>query len=105
MTLTHWTHTDWADASGDPEPQFGGLTEFGEEVVKEINMPNNEINKILLFLRNDFINNKNEIYDKQIIHYLEKYNASLLEINKNKGLKLLCKLNYPSLQYCFDEEY
>ncbi|UCE22085.1 MAG: membrane dipeptidase, partial [Candidatus Aminicenantes bacterium] len=37
MTLTHWTHTDWADASGDPEPQFGGLTEFGEEVVKEMN--------------------------------------------------------------------
>jgi membrane dipeptidase len=37
MTLTHWLHTDWADASGDPEPQFGGLTEFGEEVVKEMN--------------------------------------------------------------------
>lgn len=37
MTLTHWTHTDWADASGDPEPQFGGLTEFGEKVVKEMN--------------------------------------------------------------------
>ncbi len=37
MTLTHWTHTDWADASGDPEPIFGGLTEFGEEVVKEMN--------------------------------------------------------------------
>ncbi len=37
MTLTHWLRTDWADASGDPEPQFGGLTEFGEEVVKEMN--------------------------------------------------------------------
>ncbi|MCP4727215.1 MAG: M20/M25/M40 family metallo-hydrolase [bacterium] len=37
MTLTHWTHTDWADASGDPEPLFDGLTEFGEEVVKEMN--------------------------------------------------------------------
>lgn len=37
MTLTHWLHTDWADASGDPEPQFGGLTEFGEKVVKEMN--------------------------------------------------------------------
>ncbi|MGD2294602.1 MAG: M20/M25/M40 family metallo-hydrolase [Candidatus Aminicenantes bacterium] len=37
MTLTHWTHTDWADASGDPEPRFGGLTEFGENVVKEMN--------------------------------------------------------------------
>ncbi|MGB8952029.1 MAG: M20/M25/M40 family metallo-hydrolase [Candidatus Aminicenantales bacterium] len=37
MTLTHWTHTDWADASGDPEPVFGGLTELGEKVVKEMN--------------------------------------------------------------------
>ena len=37
MTLTHWTHTDWADASGDPEPTYGGLTELGEGVVKEMN--------------------------------------------------------------------
>ena len=37
MTLTHWTRTDWADASGDPEPRFGGLTEFGESVVREMN--------------------------------------------------------------------
>lgn len=37
MTLTHWTHTDWADASGDPQPVWGGLTEFGESVVKEMN--------------------------------------------------------------------
>jgi membrane dipeptidase len=37
MTLTHWLDTDWADASGDPEPQLGGLTELGEEVVKEMN--------------------------------------------------------------------
>lgn len=37
MTLTHWTHTDWADASGDTEPQLGGLTEFGEKVVQEMN--------------------------------------------------------------------
>ncbi len=37
MTLTHWTHTDWADASGDPETTYGGLTEFGEKVVKEMN--------------------------------------------------------------------
>ena len=37
MTLTHWLHTDWADASGDPEPVFHGLTDFGEEVVKEMN--------------------------------------------------------------------
>lgn len=78
---------------------------YSEEVVKEISLPNNEINKILLFLRNHFIHNKNEIYDKQITHYLEKYNYSLLEINKNKGLRLLYKLNHPLLQYCFDEEY
>ncbi len=37
MTLTHWTRTDWADASGDPEPKYGGLTEFGEKVVQEMN--------------------------------------------------------------------
>jgi membrane dipeptidase len=37
MTLTHWTHTDWADASGDPKPTFGGLTDFGKKVVAEMN--------------------------------------------------------------------
>ena len=37
MTLTHWTHTDWADASGDEKAAFEGLTEFGEKVVKEMN--------------------------------------------------------------------
>lgn len=37
MTLTHWLDTDWADASGDPDPQLGGLTELGEEVVREMN--------------------------------------------------------------------
>jgi len=37
MTLTHWTATDWADASGDPKPVHGGLTEFGEKVVAEMN--------------------------------------------------------------------
>lgn len=37
MTLTHWTRTDWADASGDPAPALGGLTEFGESVVREMN--------------------------------------------------------------------
>jgi membrane dipeptidase len=37
MTLTHWSDTEWADASGDPEVNFGGLTEFGEDVVKEMN--------------------------------------------------------------------
>jgi len=37
MTLTHWTHTDWADASGDEKTSFCGLTEFGEEVVEEMN--------------------------------------------------------------------
>jgi len=37
MTLTHWTRTDWADASGDAAPELGGLTEFGTQVVKEMN--------------------------------------------------------------------
>ena len=37
MTLTHWTTTGWADASGDPEPANQGLTEFGEQVVREMN--------------------------------------------------------------------
>ena len=37
MTLTHWTGTDWADASGDPKPVHGGLTEFGESVIAEMN--------------------------------------------------------------------
>lgn len=37
MTLTHWSRTDWADASGDEKAEFGGLTEFGEKVVKEMN--------------------------------------------------------------------
>jgi len=37
MTLTHWTHTDWADASGDLRAERCGLTEFGEQVVKEMN--------------------------------------------------------------------
>jgi membrane dipeptidase len=37
MTLTHWTRTDWADASGDAAAELGGLTEFGTEVVQEMN--------------------------------------------------------------------
>ncbi|MFC1476902.1 M20/M25/M40 family metallo-hydrolase [candidate division KSB1 bacterium] len=37
MTLTHWTRTDWADASGDERAELGGLTVFGEEVVREMN--------------------------------------------------------------------
>jgi membrane dipeptidase len=36
MTLTHSTHLDWADSSKD-EPPHGGLTPFGEEVVREMN--------------------------------------------------------------------
>jgi membrane dipeptidase len=36
MTLT-WSHTHgWADASGD-EPRHGGLTDFGRDVVREMN--------------------------------------------------------------------
>jgi membrane dipeptidase len=36
MTLTHGRTLDWADAAGDP-PRHGGLTRFGEEVVREMN--------------------------------------------------------------------
>ncbi len=37
MTLTHWNRTSWADASGDSAALLGGLTKFGEDVVKEMN--------------------------------------------------------------------
>jgi membrane dipeptidase len=37
LTLTHWTHTDWADASGDEKPTFNGMTDFGKKVVEEMN--------------------------------------------------------------------
>jgi membrane dipeptidase len=36
MTLTHSKNTDWADSATD-EPKHGGLTRFGEEVVREMN--------------------------------------------------------------------
>ena len=36
MTLTHWKTTDWADAATD-FPLHQGLTEQGEEVVREMN--------------------------------------------------------------------
>lgn len=40
LTLTHSFHTNWADSSGTtevPEPLHGGLTPFGENVVREMN--------------------------------------------------------------------
>ena len=36
MTLTHTSNTPWADSATD-EPKSGGLTPFGEEVVREMN--------------------------------------------------------------------
>ena len=36
MTLTHADTIDWADSATD-EPRHGGLTDFGEKVVKEMN--------------------------------------------------------------------
>ncbi|MGV9342414.1 dipeptidase [Streptomyces sp. NPDC003688] len=36
MTLTHNDNVDWADSATD-EPKAGGLTEFGREVVREMN--------------------------------------------------------------------
>ncbi len=37
MTLTHNTHTDWADSAAQVPARHGGLSEFGEEVVREMN--------------------------------------------------------------------
>jgi membrane dipeptidase len=40
LTLTHSFHTSWADSSGvhEPlEPLHGGLTDFGREVIRELN--------------------------------------------------------------------
>jgi len=36
MTITHSRTLDWVDAAGD-EPQHNGLSEFGEEVIREMN--------------------------------------------------------------------
>lgn len=36
LTLTHGVNTDWADSSGD-KPKHNGLTDFGKEVVRELN--------------------------------------------------------------------
>jgi len=36
MTLTHSENADWADSATD-DPEHGGLTEFGKEVVREMN--------------------------------------------------------------------
>ncbi len=36
MTLTHFRNTSWADSSTD-QPAHNGLTEFGKEVVREMN--------------------------------------------------------------------
>lgn len=36
MTITHWANTDWADSATDA-PKHGGLTPFGEEVIREMN--------------------------------------------------------------------
>jgi membrane dipeptidase len=37
MTLTHNSHTDWADSAAQVPPRHHGLTPFGEEVVHEMN--------------------------------------------------------------------
>ena len=36
MTLTHSHHVDWSDSASQP-PRLGGLSPFGEEVVREMN--------------------------------------------------------------------
>lgn len=37
MTLTHNTHTDWADSALQIPPKHDGLTDLGREVVREMN--------------------------------------------------------------------
>ncbi len=37
MTLTHNTHTDWADSAAQDPPRWHGLNELGERVVLEMN--------------------------------------------------------------------
>lgn len=37
MTLTHNTHTDWADSAAETPARHGGLSDFGEKVVLEMN--------------------------------------------------------------------
>ena len=37
MTLTHNTHTAWADSAAQAPPAHDGLTAFGEQVVREMN--------------------------------------------------------------------
>jgi membrane dipeptidase len=37
MTLTHNSHTDWADSAMPATPKFNGLSPFGEQVVREMN--------------------------------------------------------------------
>ncbi|MDP8979085.1 MAG: dipeptidase [Acidobacteriota bacterium] len=37
MTLTHSNSNNWADSSGDPKPPHNGLTDFGKQVVAEMN--------------------------------------------------------------------
>jgi membrane dipeptidase len=37
MTLTHTNSNHWADSSGDPSKPNNGLTEFGRDVVREMN--------------------------------------------------------------------
>jgi membrane dipeptidase len=36
MTLTHFSNTPWADSATD-DPEHGGLTDFGKDVVREMN--------------------------------------------------------------------
>ncbi len=37
MTLTHNTHTSWADSAAQQPPKHDGLTDFGREIVHEMN--------------------------------------------------------------------
>jgi membrane dipeptidase len=37
LTLTHTASSDWCISSGDTEPKFDGLTDFGRDVVRKMN--------------------------------------------------------------------
>jgi membrane dipeptidase len=48
MTLTHTCHTPWAD-SCSLAPKWNGLTEFGKDVVREMNRVGMLVHFILLY--------------------------------------------------------
>ena len=52
MTLTHSDTLDWADSATD-EAKHGGLTPFGEDVVREMNRLGMMVDSVSCFARHD----------------------------------------------------